>query len=87
MLCITRRVGESIHIEGPCIITLVELRRVVSHCRIVRNLRPSHNRQRQQRLETAKCRFRQNPIDSRGVCMLHNANHEQHETNKEANAS
>ena len=27
MLCITRRVGESIHIDGPCIITLVELRR------------------------------------------------------------
>ena len=27
MLCITRRVGESIHIEGPCVITLVELRR------------------------------------------------------------
>lgn len=45
MLCITRRVGESIHIEGPCVITLVELRRGVSHCRSVRNLRPSHNRQ------------------------------------------
>jgi carbon storage regulator len=27
MLCITRRVGESIHIGGPCVITLVELRR------------------------------------------------------------
>ena len=27
MLCITRRVGEAIHIEGPCVITLVELRR------------------------------------------------------------